>query len=96
MTFKLCDGVFTAETEYGIALLDENRGLYWNLNPTGALILQTLLVGETIAQAAEELAEQYAVDADTATRDVQKLIDELRLAGLVEYETLARPPLGDM
>jgi Coenzyme PQQ synthesis protein D (PqqD) len=96
MTLKLYDGVFTADTEYGTALLDEDSGRYWNLNPTGALILRTLLAGGTIAQAAEELAEQYVVDADTATRDVQELIDELRSAGLVEHEALTGSPLNDV
>lgn len=84
MTLKLRDGVFTAEVEYGTALLDEDHGEYYNLNPTGALILQTLLAGGTTEAAARALTEQYAVDLDTASRDVQELVDELRSAGLVE------------
>ena len=84
MTLKLRNGVSTAEVDYGTALLDEDHGQYWNLNPTGALILQTLLAGGTAEAAARTLVEQYAVDLDTATRDVQELIDELFSAGLVE------------
>src|SRR5437899_1979563 len=90
MTLKLRAGVSTAETEYGIALLDEDRGEYWNLNPTGAMVLRTLLDGGTSARAAEELVERYAVLADTATRDVEELIGELRSAGLVEQEDPSR------
>ncbi|MDP8960442.1 MAG: lasso peptide biosynthesis PqqD family chaperone [Actinomycetota bacterium] len=84
MTFKLREGVSTAEVEYGTALLDEDRGQYWNLNPTGNLVLQTLLAGGTAEQAARQLAEQYAVDLDTASRDVHQLVEELCSAGLVE------------
>ena len=84
MTLKLRDGVSTAEVDYGIALLDEDHGQYWNLNPTGALILETLLAGGTAEAAARVLVEQYAVDVDTASRDVEELIDELCSAGLVE------------
>jgi coenzyme PQQ synthesis protein D (PqqD) len=84
MTLKLRDGVFLAETEYGIALLDEDSGQYWNLNPTGALIVQTLLAGGSPAHAAEELTKQYAVDIDSASQDVQELVGELQSAGLVE------------
>ncbi len=84
MTLKLRDGVFTAEVDYGTALLDEDHGQYYNLNPTGALVLQTLLAGGTAEAAARELADQYAVDLDTACRDVQELVDELRSAGLLE------------
>ncbi len=84
MTLKLRNGVLLAEVEYGTALLDEDRGEYWNLNPTGALVLQTLLAGGTPDEAARTLAAQYAVDPGTAERDVQELLDELHSARLVE------------
>ena len=83
MTLKLRDGVSTADTDYGIALLDGDSGEYWNLNPTGALVLRTLLEGGTSTTAAQALAETYDVDADTASRDVQDLLSGLRSAGLV-------------
>jgi hypothetical protein len=83
MTLKLRDGVSTADTDYGIALLDEDSGEYWNLNPTGALVLRTLLEGGTSTDAAQALAETYDVDAGTASRDVQDLLGGLRSAGLV-------------
>ena len=93
MTLKLRDGVSTAETEYGMALLDEDNGRYWNLNPTGTLILCRLLDGGTASQAVDELAEQYAVDRETAGRDVEDLIADLRLAGLVEQSLPQRRAL---
>ncbi len=83
MTLKLRDGVSAADTDYGMALLDEDSGQYWNLNPTAALALRTLLDGGTRAQAVQELTTQYAVDADTASRDVEDLVGELHSAGLV-------------
>jgi hypothetical protein len=87
MTLKLRDGVSAADTDYGIALLDEDSGQYWNLNPTAAQALRTLLDGGTTTQAVQELTEQYAVDPDTANRDVGDLVGELRSAGLVTEET---------
>jgi Coenzyme PQQ synthesis protein D (PqqD) len=86
VTLKLRDGVSTADTDYGMALLDEDSGRYWNLNPTAALALRTLLGGGTTAQAVQELAGQYAVDADTANQDVEDLVVELHSAGLVTEE----------
>ncbi len=80
---RLRAGVSTAEVEYGTALLDEDRGEYWNLNPTGAVVLHTLLGGATTDEAAQVLAEEYAIDVDTATRDVLELVEELRSAGLL-------------
>jgi coenzyme PQQ synthesis protein D (PqqD) len=87
MTLKLRDGVSTADTEYGMALLDEDSGQYWNLNPTGSLALRTLLTGGTTAQVVQELMEQYAVDAETASQDVEDLLGELHSAGLVKEQT---------
>jgi Coenzyme PQQ synthesis protein D (PqqD) len=84
MTLKLRDGVSAADTDYGMALLDEDSGQYWNLNPTAALALRTLLDGGTTAQAVQQLTEQYAVDGDTASQDVEDLLGELHSAGLVK------------
>ena len=94
MTLKLRDGVSTAETEYGMALLDEDTGRYWNLNPTGTLVLCRLLDGATATQAVDELAGQYAVDRETAGRDVEELIGDLRSAGLVEQSPPQRRALS--
>jgi hypothetical protein len=87
MTLQLRDGVSAADTEYGMALLDEDSGQYWNLNPTAALALRTLLGGGTTEQAVQELTAQYAVDADTASQDIKDLVGELHAAGLVKEQS---------
>lgn len=84
MTLKLRGGVCTADVDYGTALLDERRGVYWNLNPSGALIVQTLLQGGTQEDAAQALTREYSVDVGTAREDVQELVDALSAAQLVE------------
>ena len=83
MTMRLRDGVSSADTDYGTVLLDEHSGQYWNLNPTAALALRTLLGGGSPAEAVRQITERYSVDAETAGRDVQELVDALRSAGLV-------------
>ncbi|MFE6195303.1 lasso peptide biosynthesis PqqD family chaperone [Streptomyces sp. NPDC057838] len=87
MAFKLRQGVFTAETDYGIALLDEEHDQYWTLNPSAAVALRTLLDGGTEADAARALATEYAVDPGTARRDVRELVGGLRSAGLGGEDT---------
>lgn len=77
-------GVSLVETDYGIALLAERTGEYWTLNPSGVVVLRALLAGRTAAQGAQEVAGEYSVDIETATRDAQELEDQLRAAGLVE------------
>lgn len=83
MTVKLRDGVSVADTDYGVVLLDEVSGEFWNLNPTGALVLRALLADGSVEQATRELSEQYAVDRESASRDVQELVTALNSAGLI-------------
>ena len=84
MTVKLRAGVSTADTDYGIVLLDEDSGEYWNLNPTGALVVRTLLDGGGTGDAEQRLIEQYGIDPDTARKDVHDLLNGLRSADLIE------------
>jgi hypothetical protein len=74
MALRLRNGVSSADTDYGTVLLDEDSGQYWNLNPSAALALRTLLAGGTCDQAVRELTGQYAVDDATAGRDVRELL----------------------
>lgn len=84
MALRLRDDVAFAEVEYGMALLDEDSGEYWNLNPTGFLVLQTLLAGGTVATAVDELAKGYDLERAVLSRDVEDLVSELHSAGLIE------------
>jgi hypothetical protein len=84
MALTLRPGVFDTETEYGIVLLDGDSGEYYDLNPTGALVLRTLLTGATAGQAAQALTEEYAVGLDDAAQDVRELLAHLRTARLIE------------
>ncbi|MBC2907663.1 lasso peptide biosynthesis PqqD family chaperone [Streptomyces cupreus] len=84
MVLTLRGNVSLAETEDGIALLDEDAGQYWMLNPTGAMVLRTLLSGGSPDDAVHRITQEYQVDADTAGRDVTQLVAELCSVGLVE------------
>ncbi|MGN9845899.1 lasso peptide biosynthesis PqqD family chaperone [Nonomuraea sp. H19] len=76
--------VTTADTAYGMILLHERNGRYWQLNHTGTLILRTLLAGESPRQAADRLIERYDVGLPQAEHDVRALIDGLVAAGLAQ------------
>ncbi|GHA07076.1 lasso peptide biosynthesis PqqD family chaperone [Streptomyces echinoruber] len=83
MSLELRRGVLMAETEYGLALLDETSGEYWTLNPTAAVVLETVLAGGSTQQAVHALTERYDVRADRAGEDVERIVAELRSAGLL-------------
>jgi hypothetical protein len=86
MNLKLRDDVTATSTEYGLVLLDETGGEYWNLNPTGTLVVRTIIEGGTPQQAARMLADEYRVEDATAAADVDELLSQLRSSGLVEVE----------
>jgi hypothetical protein len=83
VTYDLQAGVSMATTDYGVTLLDERSGEYFQLNPTGALVVNTLLAGGTRDDAVERLMAEYAVDLDAASRDVADLTNALQSADLV-------------
>ncbi|MFD7458798.1 PqqD family protein of HPr-rel-A system [Streptomyces glaucescens] len=83
MTMTLRSGVVTADTEYGMALLDQNSGEYFTLNPTAALIVRTLLDGTSREQAVTALTDRYDVTAEQVEEDITRILQELRAARLL-------------
>lgn len=83
MTTLLRPGVLLTDTEYGMALLDEENGAYFTLNPTAAVVVRTLAAGGDSAQAAAALVAEYDVEPAAADADVTELVGVLRQAGLV-------------
>ncbi|MCD9145738.1 lasso peptide biosynthesis PqqD family chaperone [Streptomyces albireticuli] len=77
-------GVLLTETEYGMALLDQKSAEYWTLNPTAALVLRTLLDGHGAERAVDLLTTRYeGIDTARAAEDVDRIVSELRGAGLL-------------
>ncbi|CAL9507345.1 hypothetical protein SUDANB171_03554 [Streptomyces sp. enrichment culture] len=70
--------VTLAHTGDRAVLLDERTGTYWQLNPTGALVLRHLLDGATADQAAAALADAHPAATHRAARDVAELLATLR------------------
>ncbi|MEV7085332.1 lasso peptide biosynthesis PqqD family chaperone [Streptomyces sp. NPDC093085] len=84
MSFAFHSYVSCADTDGGMALLDERRGKYFNLNPTAALIVRSLLRGSAPEDAAAELAARYPeLSAQQAEADVQAVLASLATARLV-------------
>lgn len=83
MTVTLRPDISTTDTDDGMVLLDERTGRYFQLNPSGALILKALVNGTEIPQAAHLLTQRYTVTHNRAIADVTTLIDHLRTAGLI-------------
>lgn len=83
MTLTLHPNISTVDTDDGRVLLDERTGRYFQLNSSGALILDALATGTDAQQAAHLLTRRYTVAYDRAITDVTALINYLRTAGLI-------------
>lgn len=64
-------------------LLNLDSMLYYHLDEVGAFIWERLEAGEPPDQIAEAIARTFAVDAATARRDLDALVEALVEAGLV-------------
>jgi hypothetical protein len=84
--------VVSTDTDYGTALLDQRSGRYWTLNPTATLVLRVLLAGGDPPGAVRALLDQYDVPPATARDDVDRLVHELRAAGLLTGSVPGSPP----
>lgn len=80
---RLCADVSACPTDDGMVLLDERTGRYWQLNTTGAAVLQALLDGATPEQITDRLAAARPVTHPRAAADVTALLDQLTRAKLV-------------
>jgi hypothetical protein len=83
MTLTLHPDISTTDTDDGRVLLDERTGRYFQLNPSGALILDALATGADAQQIAHLLTQRYTIAHDRAITDVTALINHLRTAGLI-------------
>jgi hypothetical protein len=82
MALRFGADVSTAETDYGTVLLDERSGTYWELNPTGTVVIKTLLAGGDEVAAVEALLGEFDIDRAQAAQDVEALVRDLRTTGL--------------
>lgn len=80
---RLHPDVISTDTDDGTVLLNERTGRYWQLNKTGARVLQGLLDGQEAAGIAAELADRYGIGLQQAERDVTAVIERLSGAKLV-------------
>ena len=89
MALRLGADVATAETDYGTVLHDQRRGQYWELTPTGVLVVRALLDGGGERDAVDALVDAFDIDRERAAQDVAALLAELRASGLVAEEPAA-------
>lgn len=83
MMLRLRPGVVLQRLGAEAVLLDTAQGSYFELNPSGVVVLEHLLAGGSPGSAASELSERYEIDAQTAERDSMALLSALNRSGLL-------------
>lgn len=81
MALKVGATVSTAETDYGTVILGERAGDYWELNPTGTLVVNTLMAGGDEAAGVAALSDEFDIDLVQAKQDVDALVQQAGLGG---------------
>ncbi|MEV8632930.1 lasso peptide biosynthesis PqqD family chaperone [Streptosporangium sp. NPDC051023] len=81
--YTLAPHIRQVETDYGLVLLDEVRGEYFNLNPSGLTVLRTLLTSGDPAEAVEALLREFSVDQAVAEADVTDVMNDMISAGIL-------------
>ena len=67
-----------------VAILELDRGVYYGLNPSGALLWDALQKPVAVSALHASMIAEYDVDNVTAREDLLKLLEQLRAAGLIE------------
>lgn len=75
--------IISTETEDGIVLLNQRKGVYWHLNGTAAEILRSLREDGDRDVAVAEIRDRYGIDESRARNDVEDLIRSLESVGVL-------------
>ena len=72
-----------------VAILELDRGVYYGLNDTGSFLWNLMQKPVRVNEMRAALVEEFDVDADTAEKDLLRVLADLRDAGLIEHVELS-------
>ena len=81
--FERRDGVMHRVLEGEAVVLDLSEGKYFGLDPVGTRIWE-LLDGRPLREVRDVILGEFEVDAETAEKDLLRLVGELAGKGLVQ------------
>ena len=71
-----------------VAILELDQGVYYGLNDTGSFLWNLMQKPVRVNEMRAALVEEFDVDADTAEKDLLRVLADLRDAGLIEHVEL--------
>lgn len=86
MSYCLAEGVLTQKLGSQLVLMHVVKGQYFELNDTGALVLEAILAGADETATAAQLSQRFDVDQINAQADVSALIKNLTDRALLSFK----------
>jgi hypothetical protein len=77
--------VLVRKVDRELVLLNLDDEQYYGLDETGTAMWEAVTTAPTVDAAIRELLEQFEVDAETLTSDLETLLEELNSRGLVQF-----------
>lgn len=77
MSYCLAEGVLTQKLGLQLVLMHVQKGQYFELNGTGAIVLEAILAGADKTATAQQLSQRFNVDLTRAQADVSALVTHL-------------------
>jgi DNA-directed RNA polymerase delta subunit len=86
MNFVLKEGLLIQKVVEEIVLLEPESGDYYTLNEMGALMLENVQKGHTLAELVSNIQQQFNASAEEIEQDLHNLLDELQRCGLAQLK----------
>lgn len=83
-TVRAADSQVSSRLGDEVAILELDRGVYFGLNHSGALLWDALQKPIAVSALHASMIAEYEVDNATAREDLLRLLEHLRTAGLIE------------
>ncbi len=93
MPIEATSRVVLAKDQVSCDLGDESvvlhcvKGIYYGLNPVAATIWREVKQSPTVAELRETILRQYDVTEEQCSDDLQRILAEMRDAGLIEIRS---------
>ena len=84
MNIVLKEGLLIQKVVDEIVLLEPESGDYYTLNEMGALMLEYVQKGQTVAELVTNLQKNFNASAEQIEQDLHNLLNELKDCGLAQ------------
>ena len=86
MNIVLKEGLLIQKVVDEIVVLEPESGDYYTLNEMGALMLDSVQKGQSMAELVSTIQQTFNASAEEIQQDLQNLLNELRNCGLAQLK----------